>query len=246
MTDFPESKDSDVAEYRALSVSAVGGLVFGLLSPLVFAHPLLWSFPFAGALLSGGALWKIRRQEAILAGRTAARWGLGLSLIFAAAGPTDWLVSRWQREGEARRFAALFFELLARREPEKAFQLTQDPSLRQPLDGRLWDYYRRAPHWRLKLEQFVAPAEEGQSPPLVRTLLALGDSARTRYLKTFGHFTSDTLQIVDQLYAVTYSDREGKKTFFAILRLARKTTPDGKAAWRILRAVGGEKLKEPA
>jgi hypothetical protein len=184
------------------------------------------------------------RQAPVLAGRAAARWGLGLSLIFAVAGPTDWLVYQWRTEAEARQFAELWFKLLARQQPEKAFQLTMSPQLRQPLDDRLWEYYRLAPQWRLKLEQFVAPAPEGESPRLVRTLLALGERARVRYQGNLAHYEENPLEIVIQLFSVTFEDAGVKKTFFVIVRLGRHIQSNGTANWQILGAEGGKK-EEP-
>ncbi|MBN2578969.1 MAG: hypothetical protein JXB10_08255 [Pirellulales bacterium] len=241
MTDFETCPDKSLAEYRTLSVSAVVGLVLGLLSPLALAAPLLWGFPLTGVLVSLWSLWRIRRQATIVTGRAVALWGLALSLVFAAAGPADWFVTRWRIEKEARQFAKLWFELLAREQPERAYQLTLSPKLRQPLDDRLWQYYRGAPEWRLKLEQFTEPAPKGESPRLVRTLLALGESARVRYWGTLRHDHEGFLDSVLQRYAVTFEDAGGKKTFFAVLHLGRHHGPDADPEWQILSASGEEK-----
>jgi hypothetical protein len=241
MKDFHDLTEESLAEYHTLSLSALAGLILGLLSPLALADPILWSIPLAGALLSVWALVKIRRQATVLAGKAAARCGLAFSLIFGAAGPAHWYVSQWRMEYEARQLAELWFDLLAKRQPEKAFQLTLTPDARQPLDAGLWEFYRRSPQWHFRLEQYVAPAKEGEPPRLIRTLLALGEKAQVHYQGTLSHYQENPVEAVIQLYAVTYEDAGEKKTFFAILRLGRRTDPKGIVSWWILDASGETK-----
>jgi hypothetical protein len=245
MKDFHDPTEESLAGYRTLSISAVGGLIFGLLSPLALLDPLLWSIPLIGVLLCVWALYQVRREDSVLAGGAAARWGLALSLIFVAAGPANWLVY-WRRiDGEARKFAELWFDLLAKGQPEKAYQLTLSPETRQPLDEGLWEFYRRAPQWHYKLEQFAAPDEKDQPPRLVRTLLALGNKAQIRYQGTIDHYLETPIEGVIQLYAVTFEDAGVKKTFFAVIRLGRRIDTPAAASWQILDA-SGEKKPQPA
>ncbi len=177
-----ENRDADVAEYRSLNAAAVGGLVLGLLSPAALVDPVAWCIPAAGILASVYALLRIRRNAAELTGRKAALWGLWLSLCFAAAAPADLLYYRYRICQEANQFTMLWFDLLAEGRPERAFQLTTVPKDRRPLDDRLWDYYNNNPVQRATLDRYIAPAKEGEKPAAVRTLLALGKSAKATYL----------------------------------------------------------------
>ncbi len=112
-------------------------------------------------------------------GRKLAWAGLVLSLLFLAAAPADWFTYRWMVRNEARQFSALWFRYLAREEPQKAQQLNLSPQIRQPLDDRLWEFYRNSARQRNNLQAFV-------KLPLMRTLLALGPNAQVRFYQTAG------------------------------------------------------------
>jgi hypothetical protein len=239
---FSENPDADLAEYRTLSGAAVGGLLIGLLSPAALVDPIAWFIPPAGIAVSLYALLRIRQNPSALTGRKAALWGLFLSLCFAAAAPSDWCYYRYRVREEAKQHVALWFDLLAEGRPERAFQLTLDPKNRQPLDDRLWEYYRNNPVVRATLDRYVEPAKEGEKPKPVRTLLALGKSARTQYLDAFDQKTAEGMDIVALRYAVTFDDDDGtKKTFYLIVQLLRRKDEDGRAYWQINNCAGMEK-----
>jgi hypothetical protein len=241
---FSQNPDADVAEYRSLSGAAVAGLILGLLSPAALVDPAAWFIPLVGISVSVYALLRIRRNASSLTGRKAALWGLYLALCFAAAAPADWFYYRYRIRREARQYAAEWFELLAEGRPEKAYQLTLDSKNRQPLDDRLWEYYRNNPVVRTTLDKYVAPAKEGEKPRPVRTLLALGKSARTRYIDVFDQQSDEGVEIVALRYAVTYEDEGAKKTFFLIVQLLRRKGEDGRACWRINNCAGLERKAE--
>jgi hypothetical protein len=194
---------------------------------------VLWFIPAAGILASAYALLKIRRNAGELTGRKAALWGLWLSLCFAAAAPADLFYYRHRVCEEANQFAMLWFELLADGRPERAFQLTTVPKDRQPLDDRLWDFYNSNVMARAALDGFVAPAKEGNPPTAVRTLLALGKSAKVTCMGPVAMGSDQGVDIVFLRYAVTFDDAGAKKTFFLVLQLMRLKTEDGRAFWRI-------------
>jgi hypothetical protein len=230
---IPEERDMEIAAYRTVSGAAVAGLILGLLAPAALVDPVAWCLPIAGILVSAYALLRVRRNAATLAGRKAALWGLGLSLCFAAMTAADWSYYRYCVRQEARQFAAMWFELLAESRPERAFQLSIDPKHRQPLDDRLWEYYRNNAEVRRTLDRYVAPAKEGEKPPPIRTLLALGKTARVRYLDSPLQANEDGSDLVDLRYAVTFDGAGGKKTFFLIVKLLRTKSGDGRANWKI-------------
>jgi hypothetical protein len=224
--------DADLAAYRALAPQAVAGLIFGLLAPLAMVDPLLWALPALGTIFSVWGLRRIRSRKGELIGRKLAWPGLVLSLLFLALAPADLLAYRWMIRSEARQFSALWFRYLSQEEPQKAFQLYQSPQFRQPLDDRLWDYYRHTPQQRDALNKFV-------KLPVVRTLLALGPKAQVRFYQTGGEGREDDNDWVDQYYAATYEEQGERKSFFVLVHMSRQKLGNGQAGWRILSAEGG-------
>ena len=171
-----DPQDTELAAYRALPGQAVLSLILGLVAPLALVDPTLWTVPLLGVIFSRWALRRIRQNAPAMAGRSLALTGLALSLLFLAAGPTYWYAYREFLRNEARQFCALWFKYVAQDEPQKAFQLMVAPQDRQPLDDRLWDFYRRTPSSRKLLEGNV-------QTPVLRTLLALGPGAHVRFYR---------------------------------------------------------------
>jgi len=221
-----DHQDDQVDEYRALSSSAVVGVLLGLLAPLAVLDPWLLVVPVSGILCNALALWQIARNAPALLGRKAALAGLAFSIFFLAVVPTHRFVRSHMVRAEARQFAAAWFEMLADGQPHKANQLTIHPQYRQPLDERLWDFYGEGPRWRAKLEDYVAV-------PLVRTLLQLGKDAQVRYYKTSDQRHDAQLDKLAQIYAVTFDDAGGKKTFFVGVELKRHRLESGQANWQV-------------
>ena len=169
---------------ESLSGWAMMGLALGLLSPLALLDPVFWALPILSALVCGWALRAIKQNAPAMLGRKAALAGLWLAVFSLAAASGDWLYYRWRMRSEAEQVATFWFELLAKNRPEFAFQLTLPPTQRRPLDDRIWDFYNDSDKLSKSLEKYVSPGKPEQPPQLVRTLLALGDSAQVRYVST--------------------------------------------------------------
>ena len=225
-----DSEDAERAAYRALAGQAVLGLIFGLLSPLALVDPMLWWIPALGVVLSVWALRRIKKSDS-LTGRKMAVAGLMLSLLFAAAAPTDLLAYRRMVRNEARQFSSLWFQFLIHDEPQKAHQLTQSPVMRHFLDDHLWAFYRSDPRLRQQLENYV-------KIPLVHTLLALGPKAQVRFYDTADQTQDGDGDMVTQLYAVTYEEDGEKKSFLVALEMMRQKLATGEAGWHIHQASG--------
>jgi hypothetical protein len=229
--------DADLAAYRALAPQAVVGLIFGLLAPLAMIDPLLWVLPAVGTVVSFWGLRRIWNCGGELLGRKLAWAGLVLSLLFLAAAPADLFTYRRMIGNEARQFSALWFRCLARQEPQKAWQLHLSPQIRQPLDDRLWQFYRNSARQRNNLQAFV-------KLPLTRTLLALGPNAEARFYQTAGvGRDDDNDDVVDQYYAVTYEEQGERKSFFVLVRMTRYDLGKGQAGWSIVQTEGGVRPK---
>ena len=95
-----EQIDRGVAEYRPISGWALAALFIGLVSFVALFHPLLWSVPMAGVVVSLIALLRISHADVPLVGRKAALIGLAFSLLYGVAAPAR-VASRdyWLRAG---------------------------------------------------------------------------------------------------------------------------------------------------
>jgi len=239
---FSGPQDDEVTEYRAVCGLAPAGLIAGILAPLAVVHPLLWSVPVAGIVLSVAALRRISRDAPALIGRKAALAGLILSVLFAGIAPADWFTYRHLIDREAEQFALQWFDFLRQGEMLKSYQLQEPPYGRLPLDDRLWEHYGPEGHERMALQGYVERAE-------VRSLLALGQKALVRYYDTEGQSRADGTDQVEQVYAVTTGE-DGRTTSYFV-RLDMKRYADsgtGRAYWQVVdfeggirpRALGGE------
>ena len=210
------------------------------------ADPVLWAVPIVAGMVCMRAFVQIKQKAPAMIGRKAALAGLWLAVFSFSAAYSDWAYFRWRIRDEARQTALFWFDLLAKDRPELAFQLTVPPQQRHAFDDRIWDFYvdsdRDIVKRFTKLKNYVAPGKTEESPNLVRTLLALGNSAEVRYLSTLDQFYVESQYIVDQIYAVTFVESGEKKTFFVLVRLARHVVGDKHAAWRIVYAQGGVDL----
>jgi len=240
-----EPQDVEVARYRAVSGLAVAGLIVGLLGPVAWADPLLWTVPLAGIVLSALALRRIAREAPALVGRKAALVGLIVSVLFLAAAVSEWCTYRWRLRVEAGQFAAKWFEFLRQGEAIASHQLTQSPEVRLPLDQGLQSHYPRGSDLRQELDGYLRR-------PMIRSLLALGKKARACCYDTESQYREDDKDVVEQVHAVTWEEAGKKKSFFTRLTLRRYQLPDaGRAFWQLAnfdgpirpKAMGGDKEK---
>jgi len=234
-----DGEDAELSAYRPLTSQAVAGLVIGLAAPLALVDPLLWGIPLLGAFFAIWAIRRIKKSDNELTGRRMAAIGLLLSLAFGVAAPAAWLAHRRIVAREARQFAESWFENITKEEPELAHQLTVAPHVRRPADPRdVWAFYRENPKLRQELEGYVGS-------PLVRTLLALGPKAQVRFYDTIGQTIESNMDVVDQVFAVTFEEDGEKKSFFVLIETAREELPSGGVGWRILRTESGFRPQSP-
>jgi hypothetical protein len=225
-----DSQDAEFAAYRALASQAVVGLIFALLAPAAFIDPGFWLIPAIGVFFGGWALRRINRDPSALTGRKLAWIGLVLSLLIAVAAPTEWLVHRCMVRSEARQITSLWVQSLMHGEPQTAHQLTVPPQKRCKPGGDVWGSYRDSPRSRKALEDYV-------QMPLVRTLLALGPRATTRFYDNASQSQIDgDNDLVEQVYAVTYEEEGEKRSLLVAVQAMRTRFDDGTADWRIVSA----------
>ena len=231
---FTAHDDDSLTTYRSVSSGAVVGLILAVISIAAFLSPWLWLVPVAALAVCAAALVRIARAEGALVGRKAAWVGVFLATFFLTAAIVERDVYRRLLVDEARRFGAIWFAEMAAGAPQRAFVLTLPPKQRPPLttDEAVWEFYRTAPGPRRDLEVYVKDR-------LIKTLVALGDSAEVRYYSHAGVGESGDNEVAFPIFAVTYHENGEKKTFLVMLWLERLTLPDGRGDWQILRADGG-------
>ena len=219
-------------DYHAVSPLAVGSLILGLLSPVVLAGMLLWVIPAVGIGLALLALRSIRRSGGVFTGRGVALTGLFLCTLFATAGPVQVLYARHSLAQAARPIVDAWFDFLRHGEPQKALQLTMPAPQRRELNDTLWDYYGSAKENREQLESFVAS-------PVPRFVLEQGEKCQVRFYDVNRVATSSAGDTIELVYAVTYPDGPGKKSFFVNVTVDRRSAKAGEIAWRVASNLGG-------
>ena len=219
-------------DYHAISPAAVGSLILGLLSPVVLAGMLLWVIPAIGIGLALLALRSIRRSGGALTGRGVALTGLFLCTLFATAAPVQVLYAKHSLAQAARPIVAAWFDFLRHGEPEKALQLTMPAAQRRELNESLWDYYGSSKENRDQLEGFVAS-------PVPRFVLEQGEKCQARFYEVSRVTPGSSSDTIELIYAVTYPDGPGKKTFFVNVTVDRRPLKEGEVGWRVATNSGG-------
>ena len=174
-----EYQDLETADagYHSVSALAVVALVIGLLSPLAFVHPLLWTLPIAGCALAGVAMLRIDRSQGALIGRKAAIIGLALSIFCALGAVTQAATRRLWLAHRAERMADRLIELLSEGKSYEAHQLWARPQFRFPPGSDYQALYTDHPGATKDHEEFL-------NREVIRDLLTLGEHADVEHQKT--------------------------------------------------------------
>jgi len=223
---FADPRDTEIARYRTLSGPAVVGFVLGLISPLAVIDPLLCAVPVAGALFSGWGLWRIKRNDCVLAGGRLAFVGLTLSVFFATAAVADRITFRALLRREARQCVTRWCDHLSHDRPREAHQLTLLWKRRLAAGETLDDFYRDGSQSRNDLEAFVARA-------VVARLLELGPHARLRYAGIRYENSTANYDFLLLRYTLGADQPEGETTSLEIA-VRREKSATGVSDWRIL------------
>ncbi|HEX3727800.1 MAG TPA: DUF4190 domain-containing protein [Pirellulales bacterium] len=229
---FRNLPPSNSIEYRSIEPWALGGLLWGFLSPLALFGQVMGLVPIVGILVNLVALRHIK-LDSNRTGRTAALAGLALSIAFLTTPIGQWAANRVMLARQPRPLADKWFEYLRESHPEKALLLRYAPDRRPPVDEDAWVYFRNDDEAKDELRAFV-------KDPLIRALLALGEKAQVRFYKTEATGGTGSLGGVQYIYAVTYDAADRKQTFFVSIILERRPTrnPDLNP-WRVTSWVQG-------
>lgn len=219
---FSDAAEAELPQYRALSGIAVVGFLLGLASAVSIIHVGLSFVGVLAAICCATALARISRAPSEMSGRRLAVAGLALAVFWTVAGSARHVTNRYLLDTQSRAFALQWFEYLKKGEPEKALEMSNSALARRPLDDKLLGHLLSSQADYEQLEEFV-------SKPEVRALLALGGRAQVRHYAC----VEAGEEFVSQVYAVTYDDRETKKSFLVKINLIRSEFPDqGVFGWQ--------------
>jgi hypothetical protein len=222
-----EYQDLDPADaYHSVSAMAIVSLVIGLLSPLAFVHPLLWTLPIVGVALAGAAVVRIDRSEGVLVGRKAAIAGLAMSLVFGLGAVTQSATRRLWLSYRAEQVAERFLELLREGKTYEAHQLWTRPQYRFLPGSDYKALYAENPAANEDYQQFL-------KREVISDLLALGQRAEIEHLRTRLTHTGPNVDYIMVFYRLSGRAAKGpidKEIRFDIERLVDEQTG---ARWRV-------------
>ena len=231
-----------VAEYRTLSIPCLLALLLGLLSPLVLIN---WGFvfiPIFAVVFAALGLVGIANSEGMRFGKPLAWSAIFLSICCVVMNVTLWEAYKSRVIHEAIDFAGSYFEIYRRGPDDEKLDLFQVQDMQAP-------YWRRSPapledRWKaldkdmMSQEDMSSFAEASE----MRTLMALGNRAVPTYysVKSYIYDTSNNIDYVTLVYAVTYeTDTKEKETFFLELAVKRTRGEDATTIANQKKKMGG-------
>ncbi|MDR0869248.1 MAG: hypothetical protein LBN39_00500 [Planctomycetaceae bacterium] len=225
-----DASESD-ASYTRFSILALLAALSGVASFLVFMTPWFFFLGVTGVLLSFGAVFAIVRSDGTLTGIRTAQFGLCASLISLFGVAVLWPVYQYGVQREADWFFRIWFEELGKDNLPLAKGLTsmywERPATQDP---EKW--------WKDQYENKFAhkSIHTYTDNKLVRIIAALGEKAEVSYYKTLSVTTTDEKDIVANVYAVSYPNKEGKTETFFVKMTGRRAFPSGdvrSAGWAL-------------
>ncbi len=222
-----EHLDPGVAEYRPISGWALAALFIGLLSFVALLHPLLWSVPMAGVVVSLVALRRISRSDVPVVGRKAALVGLAFSLLYGVAAPARvasrdyWLCAR------AERLANTFMDLIRSRKTAEAYALMRQSLEKKPLKPAPGSPEAKQPEPKSQRELFA-------STEPVKTLLSLDPKAQLERLSTTIQSGPGPWRAVSVLYEVHRPDERSINPLQVVVYVEQMFDEESNERWWIV------------
>jgi hypothetical protein len=222
-----EHLEPGVAEYRPVSGWALAALFVGLLSFVALFHPLLWSVPMAGAVVSLIALRRISRSDVPLIGRRAALIGLAFSLLYGVAAATRVASRDYWLRSRAERLASEFIDLIRSRKTAEAYALMRQSLEKKPLKPAPGSREANQPEPKNQREMFA-------STEPVKTLLSLGPAAQLERLNTTIQSGPGPWQAVSVLYRVHRPDEHSLDPLEVVIYVEQMFDEDSNERWWIV------------
>ena len=221
--------ETDAANYSQLSALALVAFCFGLASYFIFFTIWFGFLGILGTILGVLAVTHIRRSEGLLTGLAMAYLAIVLSMASLVSVSVMWPYYHYVVRQESDRFFRIWFTALEENNIPLARGMSSVYWERPSTENheKWWnDHYRLA---HKDLHRYTENA-------LIRTLLALGKSAKVTYYKTLEVSTDDAKDRVTAVYAVTYPGADEKpETFFVKIKGVRRF-PSGdvkSAGWQL-------------
>ena len=207
---WKNSEEEAIEHYSIVSIIAILSLIVGIFSLLYIINHSLLALPIAALAIAAWALYKIKRSKGTITGAGLARITVMLALAAITTVQIQNYIYKRQLILQGREFFSIVFDAAKRGDTLKLYQLLEYEPERKEVRNEV-------SFWN---EKFSNPMESIGITSLIfndtlKTLLALGDNAKITYDQTVE--TSKDKKGVDHvamMYAVTYDDLDGKKTFF--------------------------------
>ena len=205
-TDSLRPDERPLAEYRAVSLTAIAALLLGFASALTLVNPLLSIVPLAAIACSAIALRAIATSDGQLVGRRLALAGLCLATLMLGWGLAQYTVRQAALVTQAQRVGEGWLALVRQGEIQAAHQLMQPPAQRLSSEEATAKHYEMNEEARKNLQAFVSGTP-------IKEFITLGPDASFRY------------DSVAAQYREGFMDHVVLKYTFAGARESSATTP---------------------
>lgn len=230
---FSDHNDPRLAPPRRADPLTIIAFLLGAASPLAVIGQTYWAI--TGISLLGCALILVRlgKRTEPTPGRALAIAGLVIAIVVVTFAPTSFYLRRGRISKQAEAIGQEWLTAIVDNKAYMALAAMDDPENRI-VNEQLEKFYRDKEVDRNAYQQFV-------NRELIRTLITLDGSARVRFYGTEEVLRKDDVDIITNVFAVTYlADDSTRKTFFVRLVVQRSFRLDKITGfWQVTRYQGG-------
>jgi hypothetical protein len=227
-TGLSELGEGQYEDYRSVSRLAVSAFVLGLLAPLSLMHPLLFSVPWIGLIVSWRALHNITQPSSSDSGYVLAISGLVLTLVFGSWAPAKLTVEHVVLSRQARQFSERWIDLVRSGKLQDAHRWMLAPIQRPDPSMPTQLFYEE----NVELQEDLD--EEFNNEP--GNLIASSGKDSTLYYLGVDNITGKTInREITLLFEITFENSERPSVRF--LTNVRRVIEDGVARWQMKRVL---------
>ena len=216
-TDWEAPKEDTTSTYTQISVLGVIAFVVGLASFVAFLEVYGLAISVLGIILSLIAFILIVRSKGVLIGKQLAVLGLIFSIFTLSGVVAKWYYYQNSVRNEADRFCRIWFDAVKSKNLVLALEMTT-PSWTRNVNKSVDEWWKSnlsAGETTMSNDEKISVFLSKLDARQLRALWFLGDRAVVTYYKTESLQFFDGRDIVVLVYAVTYTDSDGKpRTFF--------------------------------
>ena len=200
-----ETSDQETESYRGISAFSIIAAFFGVLSPMAFFHPVLWTIPVLALIFTALTFYSLNRRPGELLGRAGAVFAMVMALISGVGAASEWGFYRFLIDREAKVFVDAWFDTLLEGRGIEAYEFQMHP-LNRHLTGRSMDeQYRPESKNRELLDAFLKINE-------VKILLDPDLKPAYEYKGVLSHSASLIREYVTLEYEISYDEMDGRKS----------------------------------